>query len=60
MLVAANLQGANLRDADLTKAKNLTRKQLDAACSDGRTKLPDDLADYQMKPCPTPAQSPSN
>ncbi len=56
----AKLQGADLRGADLTKAKNLTRKQLDAACRDGMTKLPDDLADYQMKPCPTPEQPPSN
>ncbi len=24
------------------------------------TKLPDDLADYQIKPCPKPEQSPSN
>ncbi len=56
----ANLQGSYLRGADLTKAKNLTREQLDKACGDDKTKLPDDLADYQMKPCPKPEQSPSN
>ncbi len=51
----ADLQGANL-----TKAKNLTREQLDKACGDDKTKLPDYLADYQMKPCPEPAQPRSN
>ncbi len=71
----ANLQGADLRDADLretslaganlqgtnlTKAKNLTREQLDKACGHGWTTLPDYLADYEMKPCPKPEQSPSN
>ncbi len=60
----ANLQGTNLTDANLQGAnlvfaENLTREQLDQACGDDKTKLPDDLADYQMKPCP-PAQSPSN
>ncbi len=59
-LPRADLQGADLRGADLTKAKNLTREQLDKACGDDKTKLPDDLADYQMKPCPKPEQSPSN
>ncbi len=52
--------GADLPGADLTEAKGLTREQLDEACGDDETKLPDYLADYQMKPCPTPAQSPSN
>ncbi len=59
-LRSAKLQGAYLLGADLTKAKNLTREQLDKACGDDKTKLPDDLADYQMKPCPKPEQSPSN
>ncbi len=59
-LQEANLPRANLESANLTKAKSLTREQLDEACGDGKTKLPDDLADYQMKPCPTPEQSPSN
>ncbi len=61
ILIEANLQGAslwgaNLQAANLTKAKNLTREQLDEACGDDKTKLPDDLADYQMKACPTPEQ----
>ncbi len=56
----AKLQGVDLRGADLRRAQNLTREQLDGACGDDKTKLPDDLADYQMKPCPEPEQSPSN
>ncbi len=71
----ANLQGADLRDADLretslaganlqgtnlTKAKNLTWEQLDGTCGDDKTKLPSELAAYQMKACPTPEQPPSN
>ncbi len=69
-LRGANLRGANLQEANLprailqsanlTKAKSLTREQLDEACGGDETKLPDDLADYQMKPCPMPAQPPSN
>ncbi len=59
-LSGANLFAANLQGANLTKAKALTREQLDAACGDDSTTLPDDLADYQMKPCPTPEQPPSN
>ncbi len=47
----AILRDADLRGANLTYAKNLTREQLDEACGDDETKLPDDLADYQMK-CP--------
>ncbi len=56
----ANLQGANLGGANLTKAFDLTREQLDGACGNDKTKLPDDLSDYQMKPCPEPEQSASN
>ena len=59
-LLGADLQGANLTGADLTKAKGLTREQLDEACGDDETNLPDDLADYQMKLCPKPEESPSN
>ncbi len=59
-LQGANLGGANLEGADLTNAKYLTRRQLDDACGDEETTLPDYLADYQMKPCPTPEQSPAN
>ncbi len=56
----ANLQGADLEEANLTNAEGLTREQLDEACGDNQTQLPDYLADYRMKPCPEPAQSPSN
>ena len=64
-LEEAKLQGADLRvaklqGADLTNAKGLTGKQLDKACGDDKTKLPKDLADYEMRACPTPEQSPSN
>jgi uncharacterized protein YjbI with pentapeptide repeats len=64
-LHGADLQGAdliyaNLQGASLTKARNLTREQLKKACGDDKTKLPDDLADYKMKACPEPEQSPSN
>ena len=59
-LSGANLQGADLRSANLTKARGLTREQLDKACGDNKTTLPDYLADYQMKPCPTSEQPPSN
>ena len=59
-LQGARLWGANLQGADLYNAGNLTREQLDAACGDDETTLPDHLADYKMKPCPTPAQPPSN
>ncbi len=44
-LASANLQAANLFGANLTKAKNLTREQLDEACGDDKTTLPDYLAD---------------
>ncbi len=53
-LRSANLQGAYLGGANLTKAMGLTREQLDGACGDDKTTLPDYLADYEMKPCPTP------
>ncbi len=49
-----------LQGADLTYARNLTREQLDEACGDDETELPDYLADYQLKPCPKPEQSPAN
>ncbi len=59
-LYRAKLQGANLLSANLTKAKDLTREQLDEACGNDRTQLPYYLAGYQMKPCLTPEQPPSN
>ena len=60
-LSSANLQGAifgrfqdigpatNLAGADLGNARGLTQDQLDGACGDNKTKLPDGLT---IKPCP--------
>ncbi len=59
-LQGADLNGANLQGANLTEAKGLTREQLDEACGDDKTTLPDYLGDYKMKPCPEPEQPPSN
>ncbi len=63
--LSANLQGAiltyaKLQGANLIFAKNLTGEQLDEACGDDKTKLPKYLADYKLKACPTPEQSPAN
>ncbi len=54
-LQEANLDNANLQEAGLWRAhlqeakleftKNLTREQLDEACGDDETKLPDYLSD---------------
>lgn len=38
-----NLQGADLSGADMRTAAGLTQTQLDAACGDRRTRLPDGL-----------------
>jgi hypothetical protein len=45
------LTGADLSDADLTNAKNLTQEQLDKACGKPKS-LPPGLA--LDKPCPLP------
>jgi uncharacterized protein YjbI with pentapeptide repeats len=42
-LKKANLKGANLEGADLGNAQHLTQEQLDGACGDEHTKLPDGL-----------------
>ncbi len=47
-LSRADLSGANLSGADLFGAKNLTQEQLDTACGDDDTKLPEGLT---IKPC---------
>ena len=47
----ANLTGANLTGADLRGTKNLTQMQLDQACGDAHTKLPEGLT---IMPCPPP------
>ncbi len=58
-LDSADFQEANLSAANLTEAKNLTLEQVDEACGNDETRLPDYLSDYQMNPCPTPEPSPS-
>lgn len=47
----ADFIGAELRGADLRNAKDLTREQLDSACGDADTKLPEYLGNYEMKRC---------
>jgi|GraSoiStandDraft_5_1057265.scaffolds.fasta_scaffold190842_2 uncharacterized protein YjbI with pentapeptide repeats len=42
-LQGANLQGAQLQEADLTTAQNLTQRQVNTACVDKNTKLPEGL-----------------
>jgi uncharacterized protein YjbI with pentapeptide repeats len=49
-LSGANLSGANLSRADLRGATKLTQKQLDGACGDAWTKLPEGLT---LKTCST-------
>jgi uncharacterized protein YjbI with pentapeptide repeats len=49
-LFAAKLSAAKLSDADLHDAKNLTQTQLDEACGNANTKLPEGLT---LKPCST-------
>ncbi len=50
-LQGAFLAGANLSGADLTYSERVTLTQLDQACGDTKTKLPDHLTDYKMRPC---------
>ncbi len=59
-LQRADLEGANHQGAILTDAVGLTPGRLNLACGADKTKLPDYLADYEMKPCPEPLQSPAN
>jgi hypothetical protein len=47
-LRGANLTGAELSGANLTGANNLTQGQLDKACGNANTKLPEGLT---LKPC---------
>ena len=64
-LTSANLLNANLRDAnlsvayliraDLTGAKNLIQTQLNEACGNNETELPEGLG---LKPCPPTTISP--
>jgi hypothetical protein len=51
-LINASLRGANLSGADLSGARGLTQAQLDEACGNANTKLPEGLK--PPKPCPPP------
>ena len=51
LLAKTNLTGANLTGADLRGTKNLTQMQLDQACGNAQTKLPEGLT---IKRCPPP------
>src|SRR5258708_1986272 len=70
-LSGANLRSANLRSAnlsvayligaDLTGAKNLIQTQLNEACGNNKTELPEGLSLTLLKPCPPitiPPQAP--
>ena len=54
-LSGANLQQANLGEVNLTDVKNFTQAQLDQACVDDHTKLPEGLT--RPEPCPEEALS---
>ncbi len=54
-LESADLQGTDLSFADLRGATGLTQEQLDRACGDEKTKLPEYLKDYILKLCPKKA-----
>ena len=69
--IGADLTGANLRGADLTGAnlsrtnlrgaKNLIQTQLNEACGNNETELPEGLGLTVLKPCPPitiPSQAP--
>jgi uncharacterized protein YjbI with pentapeptide repeats len=69
--IGADLSGANLRDADLTGtnlrganlrgAKNLIQRQLNEACGNNETELPEGIDLTLLKPCPpitVPSQAP--
>ena len=47
--IVPDLSGADLSSADLSNAKNLTQMQVEEACGDANTKLPEGLT---LKPCP--------
>jgi uncharacterized protein YjbI with pentapeptide repeats len=51
-LIGAKLRNANLSNADLSGTKNLTQTQLDEACGNANTKLPEGQG-LTLKPCST-------
>ena len=54
-LTRANLQEANLQGANLQGARNLVQEQLDQACGDEKTQLPEGL---EIKTCEPDENSP--
>src|SRR3977135_2867083 len=50
-LTGANLRAASRTRADLTRAKNLIQTQLNEACGNNETELPEGLG-LTLKPCP--------
>jgi uncharacterized protein YjbI with pentapeptide repeats len=52
----ARLDAADLRGVDLTRAQGLSQEQIDAACVDGATRLPEGLR--APVPCPAAANRP--
>jgi len=60
-LTGVNLRGANLTGAKLSGAKNLIQTQLNEACGNNETELPEGLDLTFLKPCPPitiPPQAP--
>jgi uncharacterized protein YjbI with pentapeptide repeats len=60
-LNGVNLRGANLTGANLSGAKNLIQTQLNEACGNSETELPEGLDLTFLKPCPPitiPPQAP--
>lgn len=51
-LVKANLEGAQLQGVDLTHVQDLTQPQINRACVDENTRLPEGLT--KPASCPTP------
>jgi uncharacterized protein YjbI with pentapeptide repeats len=51
-LKGAKFEDARLPGADLSGAINLKQKQLDTACGDANTRLPDSTTPLTVKPCP--------
>jgi hypothetical protein len=53
-LVKANLEGAQLQGVDLTHVQDLTQPQINRACVDENTRLPEGLTKPALCPTPNP------
>jgi uncharacterized protein YjbI with pentapeptide repeats len=51
ILIEANLSGADFSWAKLRQVVGLTKEQMDQACGDLHTILPDNLSDFELHPC---------